>query len=88
MDYTHLPFRMRDPNADVIPPKPMQFETMKILARKLSSDIPHLRVDFYEVGGKVYVGELTFYHNCGFAPVTPSEWNKILGDWITLPEKS
>lgn len=86
MAYNHLSLRMRDPNADIPPSKPDCFEKMKKLARILSKGIPHIRVDFYVVNGKVYVGELTFYHCSGFAPVIPSEWNYKLGDWIQLPK--
>ena len=85
MDYNRLNMRMRDPNSDIIQQKPENFEKMKELSRILSVGIPHLRVDFYEIGGKIYFGELTFYHCGGFAKVYPEEWMNILGDWITLP---
>lgn len=84
MDFHHLPIKMKDPNATVPPQKPKQFELMKELACKLSSGIPHLRVDFYVFNDHVYVGELTFYHCSGFALLTPEEWNKECGDWIDL----
>lgn len=35
---------------------------MKLLATKLSKGIPHVRVDFYDINGKVYFGEMTFSH--------------------------
>ena len=60
---------------------------MKRLAEKLSADIPHARIDFYEVDGKVYFGEITFYHWSGMTPFDPPEWDEILGDWIALPTK-
>ncbi len=41
--------------------KPECFEEMKELASKLSADIPFVRVDFFQVAGKVYFGEFTFY---------------------------
>ena len=50
--------------------------------------MPHVRVDFYEVNGKLYFGELTFYHFSGFMPFQPSKWDKIFGDWIELPNLS
>ncbi len=84
MEYRHLPFRMADPNADVLPLKPPAFDEMKRYAALLSEGIPHLRVDFYCVDGCVYVGELTFYHNAGFSHIEPEEWDKKLGDWIDL----
>lgn len=67
-------------------PKPITFDKMLELSRILSKDIPHVRVDFYEVDGKLYVGELTFYTSAGFAEFTPDEYNYKFGDMITLPE--
>lgn len=57
------------------------------LARKLANDVPHLRVDLYEVNGKVYLGELTFAEESGFAEFKPDKWNYIIGNWIKLPSK-
>ncbi|MBQ2818876.1 MAG: glycosyl transferase [Clostridia bacterium] len=87
-NYNHLPFTNGHPNADVLPEKPEKFELMKELASKLSKGIPYLRVDFYEVDGKIYFGELTFYHWSGFVPFEPTQWDYTLGEWITLPEKT
>ena len=66
--------------------KPINFDKMLDLSRKLSKDIPHVRVDFYEVDGKLYIGELTFYTSAGFADFTPDEYNYKFGDLIKLPE--
>ena len=46
-----------------------------------------LRVDFYEVDGKLYFGEVTFYHFSGFMPFQPDKWDKIFGGWLKLPGK-
>ena len=59
---------------------------MRSLAEKLSWGIPHLRVDFYEVDGKVYFGELTMSHWSGLMPFNPEEWDYTFGSWIKLPE--
>lgn len=85
-DFKHLPFTNGHPNAEVTPAKPKTFEEMKALATKLSENIPQLRVDFYEVNGKAYFGELTFSHWSGMMPFNPPEWDKTFGDWIKLPE--
>ena len=60
---------------------------MKELARKLSIGIPQVRVDFYEVNGKVYFGEMTFFHWSGMTPFEPEKWDEIFGSWINLPDK-
>lgn len=85
-EFRHLPFTNGHPNADVLPTKPETFDVMLKLAEKLSNNIPHLRVDFYEVNGKAYFGELTFSHWSGFVPFHPEEWDKTFGDWIHLPD--
>ncbi|MBR1869355.1 MAG: glycosyltransferase [Bacteroidales bacterium] len=85
MDYRHLDIRNGHPNAAVPPQKPDGFDKMKELASKLSAGWPFLRVDFYEAGGRVYVGELTFYHWSGFVPFDPRRWDRKLGSWIKLP---
>ena len=88
MDYRHLDMRMRDPCADVLPDKPEFFEEMKRIATKLSQGIPHMRVDFYVVENKLYIGEVTFFHCGGFVEVKPEQWNVTMGNWITLPNRS
>lgn len=86
-DFKHLPFTNGHSNADKCPEKPLCFEEMKDLAEKLSKGIPQVRVDFYEVNGKVYFGEMTFFHWSGFKPFEPEKWDEIFGSWINLPDK-
>lgn len=85
-NFNHLPFTNGHPNAEVLPQKPVCFDEMKVLAAKLSKGIPHVRVDFYEVNGKVYFGEMTFFHWSGFTPFVPEEWDYKFGSWINLSE--
>lgn len=86
MDYNHLPFTNGHPNAKVLPEKPANFEEMKALASKLSENLPQARIDFYEVNGKTYFGEITFFHWGGTKPFEPAEWDEIFGGWIELPK--
>lgn len=85
MDYNHLPFTNGHPNAAVPPRKPATFEQMKLLAAKLSQGIPHVRVDFYDVAGHVFFGEMTFFHWSGMTPFEPDEWDYEFGKMINLP---
>ncbi len=87
MDYNHLDFRNGHPNAKIYPEKPKTFDEMKRIAAVLSEGIPQVRVDLYEVNGKIYFGEMTFFHWSGFVPFEPEEWDKNFGDWIKLPRK-
>lgn len=85
-EFTHLPFTNGHPNATKKICKPKGFEKMKILAAKLSEGWPHLRVDFYDINGKIYFGELTFYHWSGMTPFEPKEWDLKFGEWINLSQ--
>ena len=87
-DWNVMPFERHHPSAKNGLPKPKRYEKMIELAEILSANIPFLRVDFYEVDGKIYFGELTFYPGSGFEEFTPEEWDYILGSWIQLPEKT
>ena len=57
------------------------------LAETLSKDIPFVRVDFYEVKGKIYFSELTFFPGSGFDEFSPEEWDYTMGSWLVLPHK-
>lgn len=65
--------------------KPVDFEEMKSLARKLSKDLPFVRVDFFDVDGKVYFGEYTFYDWGGLQPFLSKEDDLNVGQYLKLP---
>lgn len=67
--------------------KPINFSQMMEFSKKLSRDIPFIRVDFYEINGKIYFGELTFFPAAGFEKFEPEEWDKKLGDMLELPKE-
>lgn len=75
------------PNAKTPLIKPEKLDEMLDLAKKLSDNIPFLRVDFYYVNCKIYFSELTFFPASGFAPFEPDRWDKTFGDWLELPNK-
>ena len=88
MDFSFMPFKRSDYKSfDEVPKKPKKFDLMVEFAKILSKDIPHLRVDFYEINGKLYFGELTFFTCSGFIPFEPMEWDRKLGDMLELPMK-
>lgn len=66
-------------------PAPVNLEKMKELSAKLSEVSPFLRTDFYEVDGKTYFGELTFYPASGFGKFIYEGNDKLLGSWLKLP---
>ena len=82
--YKPLGIRQEHPNAEVFPWKPLKFDLMIDIVEKLSKNINHVRVDLYEAAGKIYVGEMTFYHLAGLIKFEPVEWDYKLGELITL----
>ena len=88
MDFNWIDLKWGYEHALVKPSKPINFKKMKELAVVLSKNIPELRVDFYEVNNKIYFGELTFFDGSGFDKIEPKEWDKKIGDWIKLPQKT
>ncbi|MGX7107172.1 ATP-grasp fold amidoligase family protein [Hutsoniella sourekii] len=60
--------------------KPHNFNEMIRLASILSKGFPHVRVDFYNVEGKIYFGEMTFTNGSGFEPIVPDEYDYKLGE--------
>ena len=66
---------------------PKSFAEMKKCAGILSKGIPFSRIDFYDIDGRAYWGEITFFPASGIGKFYPEEWNEIIGNWITLPVK-
>ena len=70
-DWNPIPQYLRDTaqetfRSDVAIPKPACFEEMKEIARKLAAPFPQLRLDFYVIKDKPYIGEMTFTSGYGF----------------------
>lgn len=89
MDWNHQDFFGLNPkcaNSSVGRQRPKRLEEMYRIASVLSEGLPFLRVDLYEINGKVYFGEMTFYPNSGFGAFSPDTWDFKLGDFITLPK--
>ena len=65
--------------------KPSCFDEMLSLSRELGRVFPLVRVDFYEVGGKVYFGEFTFFSGRGLMQFTDDTMDFVFGDMVKLP---
>ena len=86
LEWNRLPFTLQFPtdwNREI--PKPEGLREMLDVAKKFSKGIPHVRVDLYHINGKIYFGELTFFHGSGLERFYPSERDKIIGDMVELP---
>ena len=65
-------------------PCPYSFKDMLHCARILSKDIPFSRIDFYDINGRAYWGEITFFPASGFGVFRPDEWNNKIGEWLFI----
>ncbi len=86
-DWNVMPFERSYPNVKDGLPRPNNYEKMVELSERLSKNIPFVRVDFYEINGQIYFGELTLFPGGGFEKFSPSEWDEKIGDMLILPEK-
>ena len=66
---------------------PETFEIMKRIATRLCDSLHHCRVDLYDIDGKIYFGEITFYHGSGYNFFEPISWDEELGSWIKQDRK-
>lgn len=86
--FNHLPFTQGGDNFQGSISLPQNFNLMINFAEKLSTGIPHVRVDLYDINHEIYFGEMTFFDSSGFAPFDPQEWDHKFGCLINLPVKS
>ena len=63
--------------------KPKSLDKMVKLAEILSKDFPFVRVDFYNIEGEIYFGELTFYPASGYTKFVPDSADFALGKLFT-----
>lgn len=87
LSWTHLPFTRCHPNCKTRINKPISFEKMVQLANNLAQSIasPFVRIDFYDVNGRLYFGEMTFFPGGGMEAFEPEEWDYKFGELIKLP---
>lgn len=69
---------------DVDIPEPKSLPQMIDAARKLSAGFPEVRVDFYDVDGKLYFGEMTFTSDSGIVSWFSDKYQKVAGEKINL----
>ena len=83
-NWKQIDININYPTSEISFEKPKCLNEMIALGEKLSKSIPFVRVDFYVIKNKLYFGEITFYPGSGFQKITPTKWNKVLGDMIDL----
>lgn len=86
LEWNLMPFTYNFPQYTGEVEKPAQLDELIKLAGILAEGFPHVRVDFYVLNdGSIRFGEMTFTTSSGFCRFDPPEYNRILGDMITLP---
>ncbi|SDG63997.1 TupA-like ATPgrasp [Selenomonas sp. WCT3] len=83
-DWQKMPFARHYPAEQAAMPKPRNYEKMVQLAEKLAAPLKFARVDFYEINGRIYFGEITFFPGNGTEEFSPEKWDYRLGEWIEL----
>lgn len=83
-NWTLLDMRQNYPNSGRKLEKSELFDKMLELSKKLSENIPFVRVDWYIPDGKLLFSEHTFFSDGGFAKFEPEKWDEILGSYIQL----
>lgn len=66
--------------------RPQNLDQMLEIARKLSENFPFVRVDLYNIEGKIYFGEMTFYPWSGYVQYYPDQFDYELGKKFTMSE--
>jgi hypothetical protein len=75
---------IKQKNENITIEKPINFDRMVYIAEDIAKDFAYVRVDFFEVDGKLYYGEITFHDSSGYDKITPFEWDLKLGSFINL----
>lgn len=60
--------------------KPVALNEMIFLAERIAKKFRYIRVDFYELDGKVFFGELTLQQGSGFEPILPRVYDVFYGE--------
>lgn len=88
MNWNKMPIKCTWPDGgDQLSEKPVNFERMVSLAKILCSEFSFVRVDFFEVCGKLYMGEMTFTPMNGMGIFEPTKWDYVLGEMLQLPKE-
>lgn len=81
-DWRRVPCRCGYPAEPRDSPRPAMLAEMLAVATELARGFPFVRVDLYEVAGRVFFGELTFYPGNGGLPFIPAHYDGVFGDWL------
>jgi TupA-like ATPgrasp len=86
-NWQHVPLSGGPPWADREPAKPARLSEMIDVAERLGADTDFVRVDLYDVDGRVVFGELTSFPAGGDNPFDPESFNEEFGLQWTVPRR-
>ena len=87
LDWNVMPFYRTDYKRLGNIEKPSCLKEMIEIARKLSKEVPFVRIDLFEIENTVYFSEFTLCPASGFMPFEPPKYDKIVGEWLVLPNE-
>lgn len=82
MDWKLMPFYRNDYMRLGMVDRPRHFEKMVEIAKKLSQNVPFVRIDLFEEDNRVYFSEFTLYPGSGYMPFSPPEYDVIVGNLL------
>lgn len=84
-DFELLEARLkRNPFDPMLVSKPGNYDKMVDIAESLAKPFAHVRVDLYNVNGKIIFGEMTFCNGGGMQVLSPEEFNMQIGELIDI----
>ena len=86
-EWQEVPYQFGNIKKTSIKECPKNYSQIIELAEKLAKPFPYVRVDFYDIKGKLYVGELTFYSGGGFSKIKPKEYDVLLGKELDISKE-
>ena len=82
LDWNRLNYQYVEEN--ILIEEPKNFSEMKSIVKKLSRGFNEIRIDLYNLDGKIYFGEFTFYNQSGLDRDISLDVNKIWGKKVEL----
>ena len=80
-----LPFERKYPKSTRRIKKPDNYKKMIKISEAIAADWPFARIDYFELSGKMFFGETTFYPGSGMEDFRPLSWDYKLGNLLKLP---
>ena len=88
MEWNRLEYQRIEPNSETPINMPPNFDKMIEIVKMLAKDFLQIRVDLYNINGKIYFGELTFFNQSGFDIDITYDTDLYWGNKFELPERS